>query len=105
MSVRVEVICINAAGAEQRHQVLSIERAELAMETLGMSLDEGKALLAAVQDIVVAHQVQGDLERPSCMPILPRPTYQQGFRQHTGEHGVRPGPGTEPALEPLRLSD
>ena len=60
MSVRVEVICINAAGAEQRHQVLSIERAELAMETLGMSLDEGKALLAAVQDIVVAHQVQGD---------------------------------------------
>jgi len=68
MSVRVEVICINAAGAEQRHQVLSIERAELAMETLGMSLDEGKALLAAVQDIVVAHQVQGDLERRRACP-------------------------------------
>src|SRR6516225_5649768 len=63
MRVRVEVICIHAAGAEQRHQVLSIERAELAMETLGMSLDEGKALLTAVQDIVVSHQVQGYLER------------------------------------------
>ena len=62
------MICINAAGAAQRHQVWSIERAELAMETLGMSLDEGKALLAAVQDIVVAHQVQGDLERRRACP-------------------------------------
>jgi hypothetical protein len=47
ISIRVEVICTNADGDEQRRQVLLIERNELAMETLGMNLNEGKALLAA----------------------------------------------------------
>src|ERR1700736_349959 len=44
MKVRVEVVCLNAAGDERRRQVLTIERRELAMETLGMNLTEGKAL-------------------------------------------------------------
>jgi hypothetical protein len=38
MNVRVEVVCINADGDEQRRQVLTIERQELAMEMLGMNL-------------------------------------------------------------------
>src|SRR4029077_7144142 len=59
MKVRVEVVCLNADGDEQRRQVLTIERRELAMETLGMNLTEGKALLADVQDFVVAQQVPG----------------------------------------------
>lgn len=63
MSIRVEVVCEDAYGDEQRQQVLSIDRAELAMETLGMNLNEGKTLLAGVQDFVVAQQVHGDLER------------------------------------------
>ena len=37
MKVRVEVVCVNADGDEQRRQVLTIERRELAMETLGMN--------------------------------------------------------------------
>jgi hypothetical protein len=40
MKVRVEVVCLNAAGDERRRQVLTIERRELAMETLGMNLTE-----------------------------------------------------------------
>ena len=63
MSIRVEVLCVNAAGSEPRREVLSIERSELAMETLGMTLEEGKALLAGVQDFVVAQQAQEHLER------------------------------------------
>ena len=47
MKVRVEVVCLNAAGDERRRQVLTIERRELAMETLGMNLTESKALLQA----------------------------------------------------------
>jgi hypothetical protein len=50
MKVRVEVISLNADGKEQRRQILTIERRELAMETLGVNLTEGKALLAGVQD-------------------------------------------------------
>jgi hypothetical protein len=57
MKVRVEVVCLNAAGDERRWQVLTIERRELAMETLGMNLTESKALLAGVQDFVVGVHV------------------------------------------------
>ena len=38
MNVHLEVVCISADGTEQRREVLEIERAELAMETLGLSL-------------------------------------------------------------------
>jgi hypothetical protein len=63
MKVRVEVVCVNADGGEQRQDVLTIERRQLAMETLGMNLTEGKALLAAVQAFVVAQQVREALEQ------------------------------------------
>ena len=70
MNVRVEVVCITADGIEQRRNVMAIERTELAMETLGMSLQEGKALLEEVQNWVVARQVNENLEQrrvcPSC---------------------------------------
>lgn len=56
MSVRVEVVCVNPDGSEQRREVLAIDGRELAMETLGLNLSEGKALLAGVQESVVAQQ-------------------------------------------------
>src|SRR5258708_10686795 len=68
MKVRVQVVCLNADGDEQRRQVLTIERRELAMETLGMNLTESKALLACVQDFVVAQQVREDLEQRRACP-------------------------------------
>lgn len=68
MSMRVEVVCRNADGGEQRREVLRIERRELAMETLGMNLSESKALLAGVQDFVIAQQVHSDLERRRVCP-------------------------------------
>jgi hypothetical protein len=63
MNVRIEVVCVSADGSEQRRQMLGIERQELAMETLGMSLAESKALLAGVQDFMVAQQVSENLEQ------------------------------------------
>ena len=45
MKFRVEVICSDEEGVEQRCDVLEIERKQLAMETLGLSLAEGKAIL------------------------------------------------------------
>ena len=68
MKVRVEVVCLNADGDERRRQVLTIERRELAMETLGMNLIESKALLAGVQDFVVAQQAAEDLEQRRVCP-------------------------------------
>jgi hypothetical protein len=68
MSVRVEVVCVNPDGSEQRQEVLRVEARELAMETLGLNLSEGKALLAGVQDLVVAHQVHEHLEQRRACP-------------------------------------
>lgn len=68
MSIRVEVVCVNQDGSEQRREVLTLEQRELAMETLGMSLSEGKALLSGVQDFVVAQQAHEYLERHRACP-------------------------------------
>ena len=54
MNVRIEAVGVSADGSEQRRQMLGIERQELAMETLGMSLAESKALPAGVQDFMVS---------------------------------------------------
>ncbi len=73
MNVRVEVVCVSADGVEQRRDVLMLERRELAMETLGMNLTEGKALLAGVQDFVVGRQVREDLEQRRACPRCGQP--------------------------------
>ena len=44
-------------------EVLEFERQELAMETLGMSLAEGKAVLTGVQEFVAEQQAVDFLER------------------------------------------
>jgi hypothetical protein len=49
MTFRVEVVCLHDGG-EQRCSVAELERAELALETFGMSVAEGKAILHGVQD-------------------------------------------------------
>lgn len=63
MKFRVEVICVNDEGAEQRRDVMEMERRELAMETLGLSLAEGKAVSHGVYDFVASQQTAEYLER------------------------------------------
>jgi hypothetical protein len=48
-------VCLHD-GDEPRCSVVEMERAELALETLGMSLAEGQAILHGIQDFVPAHQ-------------------------------------------------
>jgi hypothetical protein len=49
---------------------MELERHELAMETLGLKLEESKIIVAGVQEFVAAQQVAEDLERrrrcPNC---------------------------------------
>jgi hypothetical protein len=56
------VICVSEA-AERRQHVFEMERQNLTMETLGLSLGESKALVRGVQEFVVAEQVGADFER------------------------------------------
>src|SRR6202140_3561889 len=55
-------------GFDSLGQILTIERRELAMETLGVNLTEGKALLASVQDFVVSHQAREELDQRRACP-------------------------------------
>ena len=67
MNVRVEMVCVSADGREQRQDVLAIERQELTMETLGMSLAESKALLEGVQKFLIVQHATEDLgQRRAC---------------------------------------
>ena len=81
MKFRVEVICVNDEGSEQRHDVMELERQKLAMETLGLSLAEGKAILSGVQDFVASQQVSEDLRRRRACPNC-------GQRYHSKEAGT-----------------
>ena len=56
MNFRIEVICIGDDGTEQRREVLAVSKDALTMETLGLTLAEGKALVANVQSYVVEQQ-------------------------------------------------
>jgi hypothetical protein len=49
----VHVICVSEAD-EHREQVFEMEREHLTMETLGLGLEESKALLRTVQEFVLA---------------------------------------------------
>ena len=58
-----------------------IERQELAMESLGMSLAESKALLEGVQDSMIAFQVSDELEqRRACHDCCQRHTAKDSGR-------------------------
>jgi hypothetical protein len=73
MNIRVEVVCSDADSNEQRREVLRIERQDLAMETLGLNLSEGKGNCQDWRLVVSENQKLGML---SCslahdLPALP----------------------------------
>ena len=82
MNVRVEVVCLNAAGDEQRRQVLTIERRELAMETLGMNLTEGQSVVGRRAGFCSRPTGSRRVGATTCLSTLPQAVHDQGLRQH-----------------------
>ena len=96
MKFRVEVVCINDGGQEHRSHVLEMERRQLAMETLGLTLCESKAMLERVQEFVVARQTAENLEqRRHCQNCGERYTAKGG-----GTIGVKTWFGTVEVANP-----
>ena len=56
MTFQIRVVAIADNGKGQVHDILSLQRTELKMETLGLALVEGKAILSAIQHVVVEAQ-------------------------------------------------
>src|SRR5438309_4799785 len=101
MKFRVEVISVNDEGSEQRRDVMEMERDGLAVETLGLSLAEGKAILRGVQDFVASQQTSEDLRRrrrcPNCgqrhhskAVAVPNPRWEYCSCQTEGPKTFRP---------------
>ena len=67
---RLQLVVVNASGHEHVQEVARIERDEVAMETLGLTLAEGKLILKRIQEGVVQEQIQEALLRrrdcPEC---------------------------------------
>jgi hypothetical protein len=85
MRFRIEVICVNDDAAEQRDGVMELERNQLVMETLGLSLCEGKAILQGVQDFVASQQTAEYLKRRRSCPSCGQRHHSKG----TGTNTVR----------------
>ena len=60
---RVEVVCVKEDGSEEHRTITELDRRELVMETLGLTLAEGKTILEVVQDVVTSEHVAEDLQR------------------------------------------
>jgi len=82
MTFRVEVVCLDEGG-ERRFSVAEMEREELALETLGMSIAEGKAILHGIQDFVAAKQGIEDLRRRRVCPTCGRRYHSKDAGAHT----------------------
>jgi hypothetical protein len=113
MKFRIQVLRVADDGAERMKEVMEFERQELAMETLGMSLAEGKAVLKGVQEFAAEQQAAEFLQRErTCRHCarhlsskgagstsvrtvfgtvrLPNPRWNQCDCQSTGKGSFRP---------------
>jgi hypothetical protein len=79
---RLQLVTVHASGQEEVQEVARIERAELEMETLGLTLAEGKLILKKIQEGMVQQQIHNALLRLRCCP-------QCGEARHSkGHHDV-----------------
>jgi hypothetical protein len=104
MRFRVEVVCLSDGG-ERRCSVVEMKRDELALETLGMSVAEGKALLHGVQDFVVGQQVTDDLQYRRVCPNCGQRYSSKTAGTHTLKTVFGAVEGAQPALGALPLPD
>jgi len=67
---RLQLVVENNSGHEEVHEMARIEREAVEMETLGLTLAEGKLILKKIQEGVVREQIHDALARrhhcPDC---------------------------------------
>lgn len=83
MNFSIAVICLKDDGTEDRHDVLTITKDQLVMETLGLTVVEGKALLAGVQAVVVDEQATAYLRQRRACETCGKPHRSKETRQST----------------------
>ena len=82
MQVKVQVVTITDEGQEITHDIACVERQELTPVTLGLSLAEGKAVLQALQEVVVEWQMHAYLRQQRACPQCGKTRRRKGMH-HT----------------------
>ena len=83
MNFRIELISVRDDGTEERREVMTVTKKQLVMETLGLTLAEGKALLSGVQARVVEEQAGAYLAQHSACATCGKPHRSKEPRQST----------------------
>jgi hypothetical protein len=87
MQVKVQVVTITDEGQEITHEVACMERQDLTPVALGLSLAEGKAVLQALQEVVVEWQMHAYLGQQRVCPQCGKVRRSKGTH-HTVFHTV-----------------
>src|SRR5215471_17287700 len=81
---RLQLVVANDSGHEHVQEVARIERDEVAMETLGLTLAEGKLILKRIQEGVVQEQIQAALLLRCHCPECGKARHRKSHHDVTG---------------------
>ena len=98
MTFPIRVVAIADNGQEQVHDIRSLQRMELKMETLGLTLAEGKAILREIQRVIVEQQTAHCVARTPALFRLRATTSQQGASRSSPANGLRQGHDPQPTF-------
>ena len=69
MYFRLQVVVVSDDGTQQRKELADLVRSGATLETLGLTLDESKQLLQALQRMMVEQQVNAYLDEQRACPV------------------------------------
>ena|ERR1700680_188948 len=83
MKLRLQLVLVSDSGQEQVQDVAQLEREGVTIETLGLSLAEGKLILKKVQEAMVQEQVNDALLCLRCCPDCGKVRHGRGHHDVT----------------------
>jgi len=101
VTFRLQLMVVNDSGYEQVHEVARIERDEVAIETLGLTLAEGKRILKNIQEGYGPGADPGYSASAAELPGMRPSTPPQGASRHHDSHAVWEHRVEEPAAGTL----
>jgi transposase len=79
MTFQIRVVAIADNGQGQVHDIMSLRRTELKMETLRLTLTEGKSILSEIQRLVVEAQTAECVTAHRHCPDCGQPRISKGY--------------------------
>ncbi len=100
MTFQIRLVAIEDNGQEQVHELTSVQRGELKLKTLGLSLAESKAIFRDIQRVMVEQQSADWMAAHKRCPACGQTSYQ-GASRSSNAHGLRQNYACKPALAAL----